>query len=119
MNTRSLIATVAAFATLATGGIAYAAMPNGEIPESNYVGSNLSRGQVMSDLESARARGITGTDVDTIDGGAATHAPRMAGAHGPAGSRFADRTREEVRAEREEYWREHGRLPGHDPLYIN
>lgn len=61
--------------------------------------STKSRAEVRSELNSARARGmLSHGDVDTTS--AMDAAP--AGARGVAGSRYSQRTREEVRAELEE-----------------
>lgn len=124
MNTRTWITAVAALGAIAMGGLSHAqsSMPNGEIPETiNDTGTSLSRAEVRAELNAARAQGITGTDVDTIDGGSATFASRdgAAGAFGPAGSRYSGRTKEEVRNEMNEYWSRKGRLPTNDDLYIN
>lgn len=101
MNTRKWIAAGTVLGVISAPGFGYAevGVPNGELVDtSRDIATNLTRAQVRAELSAAKAQGMTGTDVDMIDGRAPASASRSRDAvgQGMAGSRYSNRAGEEV-----------------------
>lgn len=112
MKTAQWIGRLAACAAVAVGAPALAdvGLMDGQDQFRNFE-STKSRGEVRSELDAARQQGmLSHGDVDTSS--AMDAAP--AGARGVAGSRYSERTREDVRAELEEASRMHRDNPQGD-----
>lgn len=100
MKTSQWITRLVASAAVAVGAPAFAdvGLMDGQDQFSSFK-STKSRAEVRSELDSARSQGVLSRgDADT-----ATERESAMGARGVAGSRYSGRTREEVRAELDEY----------------
>ena len=108
MKTRLLMAAVIALSAAATVGSTFADSAS----EGPVAGSTRTRAEVRAELEQARAQGLLNSSEHSFVNEWAR--PEM-GAMGVAGSRYSSRTREEVRAEAIDYWKNH--KSGFDDMY--
>lgn len=102
MKTSQWIARIFASAALVASGSTFAdvGMADGADSFKDFQ-STKSRADVATELGAAKSQGLLSHgDVDTW---ALSRTPADIGARGPAGSRYTGRTREEVRAELQEY----------------